>query len=363
MAGAAAALLLGGVVEVAIHRYDPTRIVYKRWKAADRYVYDEVAPHLLKIDPRTLIAPDVRRDPQSVRARLIGMVWGADGYPADLLPETVEAGVTDHPLPRLAAGVRVDRLRVVMEHGLWSTLYYLRAPRPNNRLVLYHHGFGEKMETVTPLLNGLLAGGYDVLAINALGNAGNAIWAPVTDGSGGTAHLFFDLQRIDRPLRFHLEPVIAGLNHVLQSRTYLLSDMIGFSMGGFMTVLAAAIEPRVERSYPIAGTYPNYLRTGQEVMTVGLPYYPQLLAIASQLDLYVLGAAGSRRSQLQIFNRYDRCCFNGVRGKVYENAVRDAVAGMPGGGAFAVVLDESHADHRVSRFTIKTVLADLARAR
>jgi hypothetical protein len=63
LAGAAAALLLGGGVEVAIHHYDPTRIVYKRWKAADRYVYDEVAPHLLKIDPRTLIAPDVRRDP------------------------------------------------------------------------------------------------------------------------------------------------------------------------------------------------------------------------------------------------------------------------------------------------------------
>lgn len=356
-------LLLSGVVNVATHHYDPTRIIYKRWKAADRYVYDEVAPHLLQTDPRALIAPDVRRDPQSVRARLVELVWGADGYPADLLPETVDVGITDYPLPRLAAGVRVDRLRVVMEHGMWSTLYYLRALRPNNRLVLYHHGFGEKMKTVTPLLNTLLAGGYDVLAINALGNAGNSIWAPVNDGSGGAVHLFFDLQRIDRPLRFHPEPVIAGLNHVLQSRSYLSSDMIGFSMGGFMTALTAAIEPRIERSYSIAGTYPNYLRTGQEVMTVGPPYFPQLLAIANQLDLYVLGAAGSHRSQLRIFNRYDRCCFNGVRGKVYEDAVRDAVAGTTGGGVFAVVLDESHADHRVSKFTIETVLADLARSR
>lgn len=250
-----------------------------------------------------------------------------------------------------------------MENDLWSTLYYLRAPHPNNRLVLYHHGFGDKMNSVTPLLNALLDGGYDVLAINALGNAGNAIWAPIADGSGRAAHLFFDLQPIDRPLRFHIEPVIAGLNHALQSRAYLSSDMIGFSMGGFLTTLAAAIETRIERSYPIAGTYPNYLRTGQEVMEVGPPYYPQLLAVANQLDLYVLGAAGPGRSQLQIFNRYDRCCFNGVRGKVYEDAVRDAVARTPAGGAFAVLLDESHADHRISRFTIKTVLDDLARAR
>ncbi len=356
-------LLLGGSVEVAIHHYDPTRVIYKRLKAADRYVYEEVAPHLLQTDPGDLIAAHVRSDPVRVRARLVDLVWGGDGYPATLVPETVERDVTGHPLPKLAAQVRVDRLRVVMEHKLWSTLYYLHALQPNERLVLYHHGFGEKMNTMTPLFNALLAEGYDVLAINALGNAGNAIWAPATGGSKPTAHLFFDLEPIDRPLRFHLEPIIAGLNHALAARSYRSADMIGFSMGGFMTALAAAVEPRIERSYPIAGVYPNYLRTGQEVMTNGPPYYPPLLAVANQLDLFVLGASGPNRSQLQIFNRFDRCCFNGVRGKVYEQAVREAVADTPTGGGFAVVLDESHADHRISNFAIETLLTDLARGR
>ena len=358
-----ALLLLGGTVEVAIHHYDPTRVIYKRLKAADRYVYEEVHPRFLEIDPRALISPDTRRNPAAVRARLVELAWGADGYPADLLPGSVEVGVSDHLWPRLAEGVRVDRLRVEMEDGLRSILHYLHAQQPNNRLVIYHHGFGAGIKTATPLFNALLAAGHDVVAINPLGYGGNTLFATATDGSGKGANAFFDLMRIDRPLRFHLEPIVVGINHALQSQPYLSVDMIGFSMGGFVTALAAAIETRISRSYPIAGVYPNYLRTGQEVMTPGPPYYPPLLAVANQLELFVLGAAGPGRHQLQIFNRFDRCCYNGVRSSLYEAAVREAIAETQAGGSFAVLLDETHADHRISRFTVDAVLADLARGR
>jgi pimeloyl-ACP methyl ester carboxylesterase len=248
----AALLLLGGTVEVAIHHYDPTRIIYKRLKADDRYVYEEVHPRFLETDPRALISSETRHDPASVRARLVDLAWGADGYPADQLPQTIEVGVSDHPLPRLAKGVRVDRVRVGMEHNLWSIQYYLHAPQPINRLVLYHHGFGDGMETVTPLLNALLAAGYDVLAIDALGFGSNARSGSIIDSSGASAHIFFNLTRIDRPLRFHLEPIVVGLNHALRSRIYLSADMIGFSMGGFLTALAVAIETRISGPQPVA---------------------------------------------------------------------------------------------------------------
>ena len=359
----AALLLLGGTVEIAIHHYDPTRVIYKRLKAADKYVYEEVHPRFLETDPRALISPDTRQNPAALRARLVELAWGADGYPAEILPETVEVDVSDHLWPRLTAGVRVDRLRVEMEANLRSIVHYLHAPQPNNRLVIYHHGFGDGIKVATPLLNALLAAGYDVLALNALGYGGNSLSALPNDGSDRAANAFFDLTRIDRPLRFHLEPVVVGINHALQSQPYLSVDMMGFSMGGFLTALAAAIETRIARSYPIAGVYPNYLRTGQEVMTPGPPYYPPLLAVANQLELFVLGAAGPGRRQLQIFNRYDRCCYNGIRSSLYEDAVREAVAETPEGGSFAVLLDETHADHRISRFTIEALLADLARGR
>lgn len=38
--------LLVGLVEIAIHHFDPTRVVYKRLKAPDRYLYEEIDPKL-----------------------------------------------------------------------------------------------------------------------------------------------------------------------------------------------------------------------------------------------------------------------------------------------------------------------------
>ena len=41
-----ALFVLGGIVEVLIHHYDPTRVVYKRLKADDEYVYEKIDPKL-----------------------------------------------------------------------------------------------------------------------------------------------------------------------------------------------------------------------------------------------------------------------------------------------------------------------------
>ena len=130
-----------------------------------------------------------------------------------------------------------------------------------------------------------------------------------------------------------------------------------------MAMLGAALEPRIERSYPIAGVYPNYMRRGQEIMPDGPPSYPPMIEIANHLELFVLGSTGVSRRQVQFFNRFDRCCFNGLRSELYTQAVRDAVAATPEGGAFDVVIDETHADHRISRFAAQSIIGDLMRTR
>ena len=168
-----------------------------------------------------------------------------------------------------------------------------------------------------------------------------------------------DLDKIELPLRYHFEPLVVGVNHALRVGEYKAVHMVGFSAGAFFTTVMAAIDERIDKSYPIAGVYPIYLREGAEIQPELASYYPPLLAMASYLDLFVLGASGAGRRQFQIFNRYDRCCYNNTKGKLYESVVADAVRGIGVGGGFAVLIDESHADHRISEAALEAVLADM----
>ena len=134
------------------------------------------------------------------------------------------------------------------------------------------------------------------------------------------------------------------------------------SGGGWTTTLYAAIDPRVRLSIPVAGTLPEFLRAGEfhgpRDRGDWEQYYPALYKIAGYLDLYVLGSSGEGRRQRQVLNRYDSCCFAGVRHRTYETHVRAAVAKV-GPGAFDVYLDESHRAHLISKDALKAAVAPL----
>ncbi len=356
--GVLALSTLAAGVEFLIHRYDPTRVIYKRLKAADKYVYDEIDPKYRKTDPNTLIAIETPADRDTARARLIAVIWGGGGFPAKAMPSRVEIGIDDTALSALPNLARIDRITVDMGNRVRSYLYLLRpAAGAKNRLVIYHHGFAGAIQDVPQTLAAFLERGYAVLGVNLMAYGGNSAYFRAANGESYNLH--FDLDRIENPLRYHFEPVAVGVNYVLANFDYQSVDMIGFSAGGFVATVATAIDPRIRRSYPIAGVYPIYLRAGQDIQK-GMPStYPPMLAAASYLDLFILGAGGAGRRQMQIFNRYDRCCYNNTKATLYAPAVAARAAVL--GGEFAVLIDETHADHKFSRFALDAVLANMAR--
>jgi hypothetical protein len=363
--------ILGGLVEIAIHHYDPTRVVYKRLKAPDPYLYEKIDPQLQRTKAATLIRPDVVADPARTRSRLIEVIWGEDDYPTELRPDKVETGVRDDFLGDLPHGTTVTKLKFELGLGLRSYPYLARSANPTNRLVIYHHGFGDPIDRVSPFLRALLENGFDVLALNALGSGGTtAIITSDQDGileharrTSELSNVFHQMSHFDRPFRYHMNQIVGALGYAHDTHAYLSVDMTGFSMGAFLTVLSAIVIEEIERSYPVAGVYPNYMRRGQEIMPDGAPYYRPLLDTTNHLEMFVLGAAGPQRSQLQVFNRYDRCCFNGIRSELYKSAVQNALEASGNDGRFDVVIDETHADHRISRFAIETIVNDLRRER
>ena len=349
---------LGYFIDFLLHGFDPTRVVYKRLKAGDQYLYEAVHPRFLTTDPGALITIRTPGDATERRQRLTAAIWGTGGYPLGRLPGAITRDVDEPGFKHGAAIARIDRVEVDMGNDIRSIFAHFHPARPNGGLVVYHHGYAGTYTDNARVIDRLVAEGYAVMALNLMAYGDNTGALKVADGPDLNLH--FDLDKIDRPMRYHFEPVVRALNYAEQSYDYRSIDMMGFSAGGFTTAVVAALDPRIRRSYPIAGVYPIYLRDGQDVLANGPPYYKPMLDAANYLDMFVLGVDSRERRQMQIFNRFDRCCFNNVKGRLYVDPVRGAAAAIRG-GAFDVVIDETHADHKVSNFALDRVVEDMVR--
>lgn len=349
---------LAGLIEFLIHHYDPTRVIYKRLKAANDYVYEKVHPRYLKTDPAQLITIRSPADATDRRRRLVAAIWGAEGYPLSKLPGSVGVGVAERGVKSHGTFTRIDRITVDMEYGVQSVLAHFHPTRPNGRLVLYHHGYAGTYWDNWRVIERLLAEGYAVIALNLMGYGENSVY--FKRSGSDPANLHFHLDKIPRPMRYHFEPSVVAINYAEQRLKYSSVDMIGFSAGGFTTAVLAGLDQRIRRSYPVAGVYPIYLREGQDILTHGPQYYGPMLEAAGYLDMFVLAVDRQGRRQMQVFNRYDRCCFNNTKGRLYEAAVRNTAATLAG-GQFNVLIDQTHADHKISDFALDRLIQDLGK--
>jgi pimeloyl-ACP methyl ester carboxylesterase len=355
---------IAGAVTWAVQEggYAPARIAWKRWRAPDKFTYDEIHPRFRETDPRGLIHVHNAADAAQRRAALVAAVFGESGYPAARKPDRIDANITLPELGRVDSLAGIDRLVVELGHGIVKPSYLLRPSRSNGTLVVYQHGYAGTFIQVRAHLKSLLDAGYTVLAMNLLSyDPGSWPWNFNLPGTGWYSMGPHDLPSFfTEPLRFWFEPAVASLNHAIATGGFQHVYMLGFSMGGWTTQVLTAMTPQIERSYSVAGGYELYLRSGERNETPPPALYGPMVRAASYLDMYVLAADRPGRRQVQVFNRYDRCCYRNTKALLYQDAVRAAVAEI-GGGSFEVVIDETHADHKISDHAMALILADMAR--
>lgn len=358
-------VILGGVSGAGYyltHYYDPVRVIYKRWKAPSPYLYEEIAPHFLRTDPAALITIENKEDAERIRRAAIRVIWGRDDLPRKKMPAAIEKDIEDSRYDGMANLGRIDRIEIKMDYGIRSIGYHFQAADGNGRLVIFHQGFAGTFHDAKHLIGALLGEGYAVIGLNFLGYGENLMghdaYFPRIGWYGVNTYRIVDIA--EHPMQYFFEPVVVAVNYAEKEFAYTTIDISGFSAGGWTAMAAAAIDPRIRRSYPVAGSYPLYLRDRDEPgQSVPQQYYGPFIYAVNYLEMFVLAATGKGRGQLQIFNRFDNCCFNNVKGKHYEQAVRDVVARL-GPGRFAVLIDETHADHKISDFAIEAILEDLA---
>src|SRR6266498_4366072 len=325
------------------------------------------------IDDRAITVHSAREVAEKRRV-LIKYVWGAEGFPTRRVPEVVLTNVPS-PVRQLPDLARVDEFRIDMATGLQGLAYHFIPEHPNRELVVVHHGHACTLDDDPSLadvgyglqrtIHGLLREGYGVLGV----------FMPHMrpgDCTGGHDALF-EKATTGSPIRYFLEPTAISLNH-LKSRSragrfpnYRTFHMTGLSGGGWTTTLYAAIDPTIRCSFPVAGTIPLYLRTKGSVGDRE-QFEPTFYGLAGYPDLYILGAHGRDRKQVQILVRRDDCCFGEAQhdpqgsGMAYADALREyecrvvAALKQTGRGSFRLHIDEKAPSHMISHHAIEDVI-------
>ena len=293
------------------------------------------------------------------RQRVIRLLWGDSGLPLHAQPHSVTMDVYDPRFASLENLLRIDRLVVQMEYAVNSIIYVLRPQESNQRLMIYHQGHLGDFVLGVETIQFFLRQGYTVAALTMPLRGMNSRPTVEIDRERLWLTDHEDFRRLESehffPVRLFLEPVVVLLNYALAEQAYDLVGMVGLSGGGWTTTLAAALDPRVDRSYPVAGSMPLALHGFGDYEQ----RHPRLYAAATYLDLYVLGTLGDGRRQVQILNRYDPCCFGGTGFEAYVERVARTVRRL-GDGTFDVWSDTTHREHKISAAGLAVIRADLA---
>lgn len=305
-----------------------------------------------------------QEDLTALKSRLVSFLWGSARLPQSL-PASVQQNFIDSRYADIQDLLRIDKLIVQMEFGIESSVYHFIPKKPNNRLVLFHQGHEGDFFLSKNLIAQFLAEGYSVTAF-AMPLFGLNNQPVVTLSRFGRLKLSshdrmkFLLGSTGHPIKYFVEPVVVALNYLKHNYRYRHIAMVGISGGGWTTTLAAAIDSRIAMSFPVAGSYPISLRSESSSEWGDWEQNePRLYEIANYLELYILGAYGNNRKQLQMLNKYDACCFRGNRSNTYKNEVRSRVNNL-GLGEFDVFLDETHHDHKISEAAMRRIIIELA---
>ena len=315
----------------------------------------------------------------TVRSLVAEYLWPIGGaVPTHAYPVVLMEGEGDLFFPSDLEGIAprfvgmVTLLEYWMPGGALNLMYQLepRKLRSSRLPVIVHQGHRPGLrDGIDEMTNALLRKGHPVILMQ-MPLVGWNRWSlsPGADcGSGWAASATGHDQMFARkdalhssPMSYFIEPVVAAVNHLTVNFAVEYVAMVGLSGGGWTTHIVAAIDPRVSYSFPVAGSYPLYLRPyfrgsdGDAEQIVPALYENR----ATWLDLYLLSALEPGRTQHQILNLHDPCCFHGRGGEHYAHVV-EARLQIVGEGSWKWLLDSTHRQHMISPWARKHILRQL----
>ena len=306
-------------------------------------------------------------DVERLRNVVIQAIWKGEGMSTSRMPDLIEAA-GDSRLPVDGAAL-MERLTVQMEYGLISTSYLFTPEKPNGKLLIYCDGHSGTLENgfpagFLPQAGYFVARGYSVLVVSMPLYGTNR--TPILSLYGGpkvrlTHH--DELWQLENenlsPLKFFFEPLLRCINYLERERHLLPTALYGHSGGGWMTVIYAAIDQRIPRSFSAAGSYPLTFRP--EGFGDYEQFAPEIFNSLDYTDLYVMGAYPAGRVQMNIYTWKDPCCLRAGESDRWEPEVKAVIAEI-GGGRHDNCIDPSTRQHELTPAALAWIQAEIERA-
>lgn len=312
-------------------------------------------------DAASIIHIQSEQDIQEKRSQLINYVFKDDNTFFNRVPDRVESNIIDDRYFDMENLERIDKFSILMEHGVNSYPYLFLAQENNKKLVVYHQGHDGDFIKGKETIQTLLKNNYSVLAFSMpiTGQNTNPVIELEHFGKFKLVYhddlLFLETDSFS-PLKFFIEPISASLNYVEQQYDFDRYYMTGISGGGWTTGVYSAMDARIEKSFPVAGTAPMFLRfNNPKNMGDYEQTAPGFYRIANYLDQYIMASYGAGREQMQIFNKYDPCCFSGDQYKTYEDDIQNVLSDL-GKGHFSIFIDENNQHHSISPASLDAII-------
>ncbi len=314
------------------------------------------------VNPEELINIKNKQDVKKLRKQAIKIIFGMNELPKGL-PE-IKIGVEDDFYGKMNNLLRLDKFEITLEHGLKSVGNIYTPINSNNKLMIFHegHGRGRNPNLYKTNIQFFLEKGFTIyhLSMPLYGFNKKKPIVDIPNIGKVPFEKHEDFAYLENPLSYFISPVIQMINYAERSQNFDQIAMVGLSGGGWTTTIVAGIDQRVEKSFPVAGSYPIYIRFYHRKKDMGdfEQMYPALFNVVNYLDFYVLGAYGKGRKQVQILNFYDSCCFDGDKYKHYENSIKKTIESL-GEGEFKVYSDTTHKQHKISYSAMELILKEI----
>lgn len=340
-------------------------------------------------NPANQIRFDTLAEANTKRDQLVNYIW-AGGLPTTALPSVtanlgnaVFSGDLNGINPALVSSVsRLDAN--VSNFDFHSTSYLLRPSNDahQNRVVILHQGhsdFGTPLDAgVRETANALLQQGFSVNLMQMPLFGWNTDRTASIPGQGtidyglsynGHGSIILNTGPVNGGVgfRLYLEPIIQSINYAQTLGGLVDISMVGISGGGWSTHLAAALDPRISLSVPVAGAAPLYVRNADPKSLGDLeqyyaPLYDENIApdgsgggVATWLEIFALGGYGSGRQQIYVTNQFDPCCFAGTFPDIFDDIVSDRID-LLGAGDWDYYRDSTTGIHQIAPNTLTQVI-------